>query len=108
MAEGRANGLTRSVFSTKEIESLHHSSRLTSPSHLLKFQAHQGRANPKISRYRPHRLASIAQSAQRSKIDVCYRSSEAATGQPELLRPGRTCIVASARAGYANRLNTGN
>lgn len=29
-------------------------------------------------------------------------------GQPRLLRPGRTCFVASARTGYANRPNTGN
>ena len=31
-----------------------------------------------------------------------------AAGQPELLRPGRTCFVTSARTGYANRPNSGN
>jgi hypothetical protein len=31
-----------------------------------------------------------------------------ATGQPRLLGPGRTCFVASARTGHANRPNTGN
>jgi hypothetical protein len=32
----------------------------------------------------------------------------AATGQLRLLGPGRTCFVASARTGHANRPNTGN
>jgi len=31
-----------------------------------------------------------------------------ATGQLRLLSPGRTCFVASARTGHANRPNTGN
>jgi hypothetical protein len=31
-----------------------------------------------------------------------------AAGQPGHLRPGRTCFVAAARTGYANRLKTGN
>jgi hypothetical protein len=31
-----------------------------------------------------------------------------ATGQLRLLGPGRTCVVASARTGHANRPNTGN
>ena len=30
------------------------------------------------------------------------------TGQPRLLRPGKTCFVTSARTGYASRPNTGN
>jgi hypothetical protein len=31
-----------------------------------------------------------------------------AAGRPRLLRPGRTCFVASARTGYASRPKTGN
>jgi hypothetical protein len=31
-----------------------------------------------------------------------------AAGRPRLLHPGRTCFVASARTGHANRPNTGN
>jgi hypothetical protein len=35
-------------------------------------------------------------------------AANTAAGQPGLLRPGTSCFVASARTGYANRLNTGN
>ena len=41
-------------------------------------------------------------------LQVVPTAVHTATGQPELLRPGISCIVTSARTGYANRLNTGN
>ena len=35
-------------------------------------------------------------------------AAHTAAGQPEILRPGLSCFVASTRTGYANRPNTGN
>ena len=35
-------------------------------------------------------------------------AAHTAAGRPRLFHPGRTCFVASARTGYANRPNTGN
>jgi hypothetical protein len=35
-------------------------------------------------------------------------AASTAAGQPGLLHPGTSCIVASARTGYANRPNSGN
>jgi len=41
-------------------------------------------------------------------LQVVPTAAHTATGQPELLHPGISCIVTSARTGDANRLNTGN
>ena len=41
-------------------------------------------------------------------LQVVPTAAHTATGQPELLHPGISCFVTSARTGYANRLNTGN
>ena len=41
-------------------------------------------------------------------LQIVPTAAHTATGQPELLHPGITCIVTSARTGHANRLNTGN
>jgi hypothetical protein len=42
------------------------------------------------------------------RLPGCSHRYGYAVGRPRLLRPGRTCIVASARTGYASRPNTGN
>ena len=39
---------------------------------------------------------------------VVPTAAHTAAGQPELLRPGISCFVTSARTGYVNRPNTGN
>ena len=41
-------------------------------------------------------------------LQIVPTAAHTATGQPELLHPGISCFVASARTGDANRLNTGN
>ena len=41
-------------------------------------------------------------------LQIVPTAAHTATGQPELLHPGISCIVTSARTGDANRLNTGN
>jgi hypothetical protein len=41
-------------------------------------------------------------------LQIVPTAAHTATGQPELLRPGISCFVTSARTGYANCLNTGN
>jgi len=42
------------------------------------------------------------------RLPGCSHRYSCEVGRPRLLRPGRTCIVASARTGYASRPNTGN
>lgn len=42
------------------------------------------------------------------RLPGCSHRYGYAVGRPRLLRPGRTCFVASARTGYASRPNTGN
>ena len=41
-------------------------------------------------------------------LQVVPTAAHTATGQPELLHPGISCFVTSARSGYAIRPNTGN
>ena len=42
------------------------------------------------------------------RLPGCSHRYGFAVGRPRLLRPGRTCFVASARTGYPSRPNTGN
>jgi len=42
------------------------------------------------------------------RLPGCSHRYGCAVGRPRLLRPGRTCFVASARTGYPSRPNTGN
>ena len=42
------------------------------------------------------------------RLPGCSHRYGYAVGRPRLLRPGRTCFVASARTGFASRPNTGN
>ena len=42
------------------------------------------------------------------RLPGCSHRYGYAVGRPRLLRPGRTCVVASARTGYASRPYTGN
>ena len=42
------------------------------------------------------------------RLPGCSHRNGYAAGRPRLLRPGRTCFVASARTGYTSRPNTGN